>query len=257
MKIIEKIKQNRFLFEELVKRDFTKKYKRTVLGILWSVLGPLATLGVMALVMTKFFGRSMEHYIIYLFCGNLLYNYFKDSTNLGMISLYSNAAIFSKINVPKYMFLLSANVSSLINFGINLVVLFVFCAADGVAFTWKYLLLLYPICCLVLFNIGTGLILSALFMMFRDMKYLYDIFTLMLMYVSAIFYSIDAYDPRMQYLFYLNPLYVYIRYFRKIILDASVPRLSFHLLAAGYAAVVLIAGTVIYKKKNYKFLYYI
>lgn len=256
-RIIKKMKQHRFLFEELVKRDFTKKYKRTVLGMAWSILGPLMTLGVMALIFTQFFGRDMEHYIIYMFCGNLLFSYFKESTNGGMTALTANAGIFSKVNVPKYMFLLSRNVSSLINFGINLCILFIFCLIDGVAFTWKFVFLLYPILCFIVFNLGMGLILSALYIMFNDMKYLYDVFTLLLMYLSAIFYSIDAYPIQKQYLFYLNPVYVYIRYFRKIILEGTVPRLSFHLLAAGYAAAVLIIGAVIYKKKNYKFLYYI
>ena len=256
-KVIKKLRQHQFLFEELVKRDFTKKYKRTVLGMLWSVLGPLITLCVMALVFTQFFGRNMEHYIIYMFCGNLLYSFFKESTGTGMTALYDNSSIFSKINVPKYMFLLSKNVSSLINFGINIIVLFIFCIVDGVAFSWKFIMLLYPIGCLVVFNLGVGLILSALYLMFRDMKYLYDIFTLLLMYLSAIFYSIDAYSQKVQYLFYLNPIYVYIRYFRKIILEGTIPKLSFHLLAAAYAIVVLVIGAVIYKKKNYKFLYYI
>ena len=255
--IIHRLKQHRFLFEELVKRDFTKKYKRTILGMLWSVLGPLMTLGVMALVFTQFFGRNMEHYIIYLFCGNLLFSYFKESTSTGMTALYDNAGIFSKVNVPKYMFLLSKNISVMINFGINLLVLLVFCAVDGVTFTWKFILLLYPMGCLVVFNLGMGLILSALYIMFKDMKYLYDIFTMLLMYVSAIFYSIDAYSQQIQYLFYLNPIYVYIRYFRKIILDGDIPQPSFHLLAAAYALVALAVGALIYKKKNYKFLYYI
>lgn len=255
--MIKKIKQYQFLFEELVKRDFTKKYKRTVLGMLWSVLGPLMSLGVMALVFTQFFGKTIEHYIIYMFCGNLLYSYFKESTASGMTALYANSNIFSKINVPKYMFLLSKNVSSLINFGINLLVLFVFCIIDGVAFSWKYILLIYPVGCLVAFNLGMGLILSALYLMFRDLKYLYDIFTLLLMYVSAIFYSIDAYEQQIQYLFYLNPVYVYIRYFRMIILEGTIPPLALHLIAAGYALVVLVVGAVIYKKNNYKFLYYI
>ncbi len=257
MNILSKFKEHKFLFEELTKRDFTKKYKRTVLGILWSVLGPLMTLGVMALVFTRFFGQNMPHYVIYLFCGNLVFNSFKESTFTGMTSLYDNAGIFSKVNVPKYMFLLSKNVSSLINFGINVIVLFVFCLIDGVAFSWKFILLLYPIGCLVVFDLGMGLILSALFLMFRDMKYLYDIFTLLMMYLSAIFYSIDAYSQQVQYLFYLNPIYVYIRYFRKIILEGTIPKLSFHLLAAGYAVAVLVIGAIIYKKKNYKFLYYI
>ena len=255
--IMQKAKRYQFLFEELVKRDFTKKYKRTVLGMFWSVLGPLMTLSVMAIVFTQFFGRNMDHYIIYLFCGNLLFGYFKESTDGGMTALQANATIFSKVNVPKYMFVLSKNVSCMINFVINLCVLFIFCIFDGVTFTWKFLLLIYPICCLIIFNLGMGLILSALYIMFNDLKYLYDVFTLLLMYVSAIFYSIDAYPLQKQYLFCLNPVYVYIRYFRKIILEGTIPKWTFHLLAAGYAIVALVLGAVIYKKKNYKFLYYI
>lgn len=255
--IKDKIHSYRFLFEELVKRDFTKKYKRTVLGMLWSVIGPLATLLVMALVFTQFFGRRMEHYIIYLFCGNLIFNYFKESTLTGMTSLYDNASIFSKVNVPKYMFLLSKNVSSLINFGINFVLLFIFMLVDGVQFSWKLTFLIFPIGCLIGFNLGCGLILSALYMMFRDVRYLYDIFTLMIMYLSAIFYDISAYSMEIQYLFYLNPLYVYIRYFRQIILEQTIPSPILHLLAIVYAAASLIIGMIIYKKKNYKFLYYI
>lgn len=255
--MLEKMKRYRFLFEELVKRDFTKKYKRTALGMLWSVIGPLATLGVMALVFTQFFGKDMPHYVTYLFCGNLLFGFFKESTNTSMTALYDNAPIFTKINVPKYMFLLSKNVSAIINFGINLVLLFVFAAVDGVTFTWKLILLIYPVGCLIVFNLGSGLILSALYIMFRDIKYLYDIFTMLLMYVSAIFYSIDAYPAQFKDLFYVNPVYVYITYFRQIVLEHTIPSLWLHLLAAGYALIVLVIGAVIYKKKNYKFLYYI
>lgn len=255
--IWHRIKQNRFLFEELVKRDFTKKYKRTALGMLWSVIGPLMTLGVMALVFTQFFGRSTPHYIIYLFCGNLLYNYFKESTSTGMTALYDNSNIFLKVNVPKYMFLLSKNVSSLINFGINLVILFVFVAFDGIPFTWRFLLLIYPICCLVVFNLGVGFILSAYYLMFRDVKYLYDIFTMLLMYLSAIFYNVDAYPAEIQRLFLLNPLYTYIKYFRTVIIDGAVPDLLHHVLVFAYALIVLVIGMTIYHRKNYKFLYYI
>lgn len=254
--MITKIKKYQFLFEELVKRDFKKKYKRTILGMFWSILSPLLSLMVMSLIFTQFFGRNTPHYTIYLFCGNLIYSYFRESTYGGMSSLTSNASIITKVNVPKYLFLFSKNVSSLINFGLNLVVFFVFVAVDGIPFTWKFLLLLYPIVCLLLFNIGAGLILSALFVIFKDVQYLYDVFTLLLMYLSAIFYTIDAYALKIQYLFYLNPIYVYIRYFRKIVIDNTIPQPSFHLLAAFYAVAVFGIGSLIYKKYNYKFLYY-
>ncbi len=225
--------------------------------MLWSIIGPLCTLGVMALVFTQFFGRNTPHYIVYLFCGNLLFNYFKESTSTGMAALLDNSSIFTKVNVPKYMFLLSKNVASLINFGINLLILFLFVAIDGISFNWKFILLLYPVSCLILFNLGVGLILSAMYIMFRDVKYLYDIFTMLLMYMSAIFYTVDSYSPIMQKLFYLNPMYVYITYFRRIIINGEVPGLIIHALSVFYAVVVIVIGLIIYKKKNYKFLYYI
>jgi len=255
--MFQKLLQHRFLFEELVKRDFKKKYKRTVLGMAWSVLSPLLTLLVMRLVFTQFFGRNMAHYTTYLFCGNLVFSYFNEATSQGMTSLMSNAGIFTKVNVPKYLFLLSKNVQTLINFGLTLCVFFLFCVLDDITFTWKFVLLLYPIGCLVLFNIGVGLILSALFVFFRDIQYLWSVFTQLLMYMSAIFYNIDGYSPLVQNLFLLNPVYLFIRYFRKIVIEATIPAVWFHLLTAADVLIVLGIGCWMYKKYNHRFLYYV
>lgn len=255
--MIKKIKKYQFLFEELVKRDFKKKYKRTVLGMAWSVLSPLLTLLVMRLVFTQFFGRNTPHYTTYLFCGNLVFSYFNESTSQGMTSLMGNAGIFSKVNVPKYLFLFSKNVQTLINFGLTLCVFFVFCILDGITFTWKFVMLLYPITCLVLFNIGIGLILSALFVFFRDIQYLWSVFLQLLMYMSAIFYTIDRYSYKVQCAFLLNPVYLFIRYFRKIVIDAAIPTSWFHLLMAADVTLVLVIGCWMYKEYNTKFLYYV
>ena len=255
--MINKIKEQQFLFEELVKRDFKQKYKRTVLGMGWSLLSPLLHLLVLNLVFGQFLGRDIEHYTIYLFCGNLVYSYFKESTSGGMNSLMANRDIFSKVNVPKYMFLLSKNVSSLINFGLTLCIFFVFTLIDGVEFGLHFLALIYPVCCLVIFNIGVGLVLSALFVFFRDISYLYDIFTLLLMYMSAIFYTVDTMAPWFQKLILCNPVYCYIKYFRVVVLDGNIPSLAFHALCAFYALVVLAIGAWVYKHYNHKFLYYV
>ena len=250
--MLQKLSQYRFLFEELVKRDFKKKYKRTVLGMAWSVLSPLMMLLVMRLVFTQFFGRNMEHYTTYLFCGNLIFSYFNESSTQGMTSLMGNSAIFTKVNVPKYLFLFSKNVQTLINFGLTLCVFFLFCILDGITFTWRFILLLYPIFCLVLFNLGVGLILSALFVFFRDIQYLWSIFSQLLMYMSAIFYSIDTYEPMIRNLSLLNPMYLFIRYFRKIVIEATIPSVWFHLLMLADVAIVLGLGCLIYKKNNTK-----
>lgn len=255
--MLQKLKQNQFLFEELVKRDFKKKYKGTILGMAWSMLSPLLMLLVMRLVFTQFFGRGMEHYTTYLFCGNLIFFYFNDATTQGMTSLMSNGAIFSKVNVPKYLFLFSKNVQTLINFGLTLIIFFAFCILDDITFTWRILLLVFPIGCLVLFNLGVGMILSAWYIFFRDIQYLWGIFTQLLMYMSAIFYTIDQYSQTVQYAFLLNPVYLFIRYFRKIVIEASVPSFWFHLLMLADVGVVLLIGCWMYRKYNHRFLYYL
>lgn len=250
-------KQSKFLFEELVKRDFKKRYNRTVLGIMWSVLSPLLMLSVMATIFVHFFGRNTPHYIVYLFSGLVIFNYYTESTNEGMNALMSNAGIFSKINVPKYLFLFSKNVSSLINFGIVLLIYLTFVWFDGITFTLKFLCLIYPIICLIFINLGIGLVLSALFIFFRDIQYLYRLFIQVVMYGSAIFYSIDILPQHLQTLFYCNPIFVCITYFRSIVLHNTVPDLWLHLLLADYAVVLFGIGCWVYKKYNYKFLYYV
>lgn len=255
--MLGKLKKYQFLFEELVKRDFKKKYKRTVLGMLWSILSPLLMLLVMRLVFTQFFGRDTPHYTTYLFAGTLTFSFFSESTSQGMQSLMGNAAIFSKVNVPKYLFLLSKNVQTLINYGLTLGIFFLFCGFDQITFTWRFVLLLYPILCLILFNLGVGLILSALFVFFRDVQYLWTVFTQMLMYLSAIFYKVDRYSEPVQQLFLLNPLYLFIRYFREIVIEGVIPPAWFHLLMLADVIIVLGLGCWMYKKYNTRFLYYV
>ena len=175
-----------------------------------------------------------------------------------MGSLLANSGIFTKINVPKYLFLFSRNVSSLINFGLSFAVFIVFCVLDGISITPLFLLLAFPIICLTLFNLGVGLILSALFVFFRDMQYLWSVFTMLLMYLSAIFYTTERFaEMGVERLFLLNPVFVYIKYFRLIVINGAVPSPEFHLLAALYAAFAILTGALIYKKFNRRFLYYV
>ena len=225
--------------------------------MVWSVLSPLLMLLVMSTIFVHFFGRNTSHYIIYLFSGLIVFNYYTEATNDGMNSLMGNANIFSKINVPKYLFLFSKNISSFINFCIILLIYFVFIYFDNIKITWNFLFLLYPIMCLVFINLGIGLILSALFIFFRDIQYLYRVFTQVVMYGSAIFYTVENLPIHLQVIFYCNPRFVCITYFRSIVLHNAVPDLRLHLLLAGYALVLFGIGCWVYKKYNYKFLYYV
>ena len=255
--LFQTLKKHQFLFEELVKRDFKKKYKRTVLGMGWSMLSPLLMLLVMKLVFGQFFGRSVPHFTTYLFCGLLMFNWFSEASNAAMRSLYGNASVFTKVNVPKYLFLLAGSVQVLINFVLTLAVFFVFCWIDDVTFTWRFSLLVYPILTLFVLNLGLGMVLSALFIFFRDLDYLWRVFLQLLMYGSAIFYQVDMLPPAFQPVFACNPVYRHIAYFREIVLAGSVPSLETHLVLLGWAVAALLAGSLMYKHYNTRFLYYV
>ena len=255
--MLERYRKYKFLFKQLVKRDFTRKYKRTILGMGWSIISPLANLIIMYLVFNNLFGNNVNHYAIYLFAGQLVFSYFTDATNMGMTALLNNAGIFTKVNVPKYLFLFSQNISSLINFALTMVVFFVFVAIEGIPFNWVFLMLLFPTGCMIVFNTGLGLILSALQVFFRDMQYLWGIATQMIMWLSAIFYTLDSFPEQVRELYNLNPLFVYISYFRSIVLDGVIPSMRCHVLCAAYALIAFFLGCMMYRRYNQEFLYYV
>ncbi len=252
----ERIMQYRFLFEELTKRDFKKKYKRTFLGVLWSVISPFFTFLIQFFVFGSLFNRNDSNYVIYLLTGTLMFHFFSDATHAGMFSMYANAGVLSKIKVPKTIFLLSSNVASVFNFMLTLLVYFVFMVICGVNFGPHLLLMLYPIICLIIFNIGISYILSALFVFFRDIQYLYSIVIMLLTYMSAIFYYPDRFPENFQFVFAINPVYRYIAYIRQLVIDSTIPSLTSHLMCFGFAAGALILGYLFHKKTEKNFVYY-
>ena len=255
--MLTNLKDYGFLFSELVKRDFKKKYKGTYLGMIWSLLSPLISLLIMSLVFGSFFSEYEEHYTIYLFCGNIIFAYFSDATSGGMMTLLDNAPVFTKVKMPKYLFVLSRNASSFINFCLTLIVFFIFCIIFGINFSPAFLLLIFPLILLLFFNVGMGLILSAVYVFFRDLAYLWSIFVMLVMYLSAVFYPVSILPDWLGKFIYLNPVYVYIRFFRVIVLEGTAPSLSLALLALFYAVFALGLGAFLYRKLNDKFLYYV
>ena len=255
--MVRKVKKYQFLFEELVKRDFKKKYKGTILGVLWSLLAPLLNVLVLALVFTAVFKRDQAHFIIYIFSGTLVMSFYTECTQGCMRALIANSAIFTKINVPKYLFMVSKTIQAFINFSLTLILFFVFCAIDKIQFGLHMLTLIFPVCTLLVFNFGVGMILSALYVFFKDVEYLYGVFLTLLNYVSAIFYPITIIPEKFRWLFLLNPVYDYINYFRVVVIDGAIPSINHHVLCFGYAVLFLAIGCVVYKKCDHEFLYYV
>ncbi len=247
----------RFLLSRLVKRDFIQRYKKTTLGVVWSILSPLCEFAIMMLVFKNIFGRDTPHYTTYILSGLLLYNYYGNATTSGMTSLLSNAGILNKIKLPTWLFPLSKTISATINFLITCVVLVVFMIIDDITFSWQFVFLLYPAILFFLFNLGVSFLLASLYVFFKDVSYLYSIFNRLVFYCSAIFWKASSLGTVGQSLLHINPIYNFIYYVRSILIDGCIPSNEVHLLLLAQTGILLLIGWTVYTCSKDKFIFYL
>lgn len=263
--IIYNVKKYKFLLSQLVIRDFKVKYKRSVLGVLWSVLYPLLMMMVMALVFSNMFKFNMEgvNYLVYLMSGLVVFNYFSDATNNAMGAIIGNATLINKVYIPKYIFPIAKCLFAGINFLFTLIPLFLITwfsgnVADGTKcyINIYYLLLPFIYLCAFMFTVGVGYILATVSVFLRDMIYMWGILLTILNYFTPIFYSLSILPEKLQSIFKLNPLYLYINASREILLYSTAPSIIYLLACFGSALAMLCIGLFVFKKKQNKFVYY-
>lgn len=218
-----KVTQYFFVIRELVSREIKRKYARSYLGILWSVLNPLLSMAVMSMIFSTIFKRSIENFPIYYLTGNILWALFTGATNSAMTALVDNKSMLIKVKLPMSVFPLSRSCTALANFGYSLIayviMLIIFRIEPNI---YMPLLLLYA-GGLFLFSLGIGYLLSVLYVLFGDIKHLYSVLLTIWMYMSAIFYPVSSLSPQMQAVIIRNPVYNYIACARKCILEAAPP----------------------------------
>ena len=257
--VVTNLKKYMFLLQQLVSRDFKVKYKRSILGVVWSLLYPLLTMAVMAIVFSNVFKFSTPgvSYLAYLLSGLVMFNYFSEASNLAMSSVVANFSLLNKIYIPKYIFPLSKCLFVGINFLLTLIPLYVVLFATGTGINIYHIFLPYAFLCLFMFTLGMGLILSTVAVFLRDMFYIYGIVIMMWTYLTPIMYDISTISPTLQPFLKLNPLYHYINFAREIILYGRIPQPFTWLTCIVSAVVVLIIGVVVFKKTQDKFIYYV
>lgn len=252
-------KRYSFLLSQLVSRDFKVKYKRSVLGIIWSLLYPVLNMAVLALVFSKMFKFSTPgvNYLVYVLSGLVMFNYFSEASNLAMSSVVANFSLLNKIYIPKYIFPLSKCLFVGINFLLTLIPLYLVIFLTGTGINIYHLILPFAFICLFVFTLGFGLIISTISVFLRDMFYIYGIVITLWTYLTPIMYDISMISEKLQVFFKLNPLYHYITFIREIILYHRMPSgLSFAICGIS-ALVVLVIGLIVFKKNQDKFIYYV
>lgn len=255
----QSIKKYSFLLQQLVSRDFKVKYKRSFLGILWSLLYPILMMAVMAIVFSNVFKFNVPgvNYLVYLLIGLTFFNYFSEASNLAMSSVVGNFSLINKVYIPKYIFPLSKCLFVGINFLLTLIPLYIVILCTGTGLNIFHLLLPYVFICLFLFTLGIGLIIATISVFMRDMFYIYGIVITIWTYLTPIMYDISMISPKLQFFFKLNPLYHFITFARTIILYHQCPDLTSFLACGISAVVVCLLGVFIFRKNQDKFIYYV
>ena len=257
--IIANFKKYSFLLQQLIARDFKVKYKRSFLGVVWSLLYPILNMAVLALVFSNIFKFSTPgvNYLVYVLSGLIMFNYFSEALNLSMSSVVANFPLINKIYIPKYIFPLSKCLFVGINFLLSLIPLYIVIFATGTGINIYHLFLPYAYVCLFTFTLGIGLILATVSVFLRDMFYIYGIILSLWMYLTPIMYDISMISSEIQTIFKLNPMYHYVNFIRRIILYNEMPT-PFTFAVCGVSALFfLIIGLIVFKKKQDKFIYYV
>lgn len=246
------------LVKELVSRDLKLKYRRSILGYLWSILNPLLIMIIMTMVFSRMFDRNIENYAVYLLIGRTLFEFVNTATTQGMLTVRSNHSLIKKVYIPKYVFPLAKVTSCMVDCVFSLGALLIVMIVTKTPFS--PCLLFFPIVIVqaYVFACGFALFLAQGVVFFRDLQYIYKAFSTAWMYLTPIFYPVEQLPDKLQWLvIHLNPLYSYVTQFRIIVLDRTMPEMWMVVSGFVWAFAMLVFGIITFKRSQDKFILYI
>lgn len=258
--------KDKYILRQLVTKDFKIKYRRSVLGVAWSVLNPLLMMVVMSIVFSTIFGQSRngsitpEMYPLYLIVGNITFSVMSESTNQALMSIIAASSLLKKVKVHRWVFPVQKVLFSLVNFAFSLVAVALVMLWFRVLPTWHLILL--PVCLLLLmcFCMGLGMMLSALAVFFRDVMHLWTVVITAWMYLTPIFWTTDYINQMahwIQVLVVVNPMFNYLQFMRDIFLFNTTPSMLTLGLCVFWAVAALVVGYAVFHKTEHKFILYI
>ena len=243
-----------FVIRELTSREIKRKYARSSLGIIWSVLNPLLMMVVMSLIFSTMFKRSIENFPIYYLTGQTIWGLFSGATNSAMTALVDNKSLLIKAKLPKHTFILSRVYTALVNFGYTCIAYVLMLLIFRIKFTLTMLLFPVGILFALIFAIGMGYMLATEYVFFADIKYLYGIFLTLLMYMSAIFYPVENLPEMVQKVVNMNPVYLQILFARECVMYGNVPEAWVWIRLICWSIGSVAVGMIIFKIQENKIM---
>ena len=259
MSLISVFVKYRALIDQLVQRDIKTKYRRSVLGLLWTVLNPLLMMTVLSIVFSYFFSRygDVENFPVYLLCGQVIFNFFNESTSIAMGSIVHSGELIKKVYVPKYLFPITKVMSSGVNLLSSMIALVIVMVATRSRVTPTVLLAVFPLLYVLLFSTGVSLFLSAAAVSFRDLMHLYSVVTTAWMYLTPVIYPMSILDGAPTWAVFIinaNPLTAFIKIFRAVVLDGVTAPWILHVQSIVWCVIALVIGSLVFKKSQDKFI---
>lgn len=255
--VIDMWRHYAFLLAQLISRDFKTKYKRSVLGVLWSFLNPMLTMAVQFVIFSTIFKSTIENFPVYLLSGIIIFNFFNEAVSQGMTSIVGNSSLLTKVYIPKYIFPIYKVLSSMVNVVISLLPLFLMMIITGVHFTKAILLLPVVLFFVMMFSMGMSMLLSASMVFFRDTQFLWSVLVMLWNFLSPVFYPETIIPIVYRTLFHMNPMYQYIYFMRAIILDGISPAPMNYAYCILASTIMFIIGMSVFKKTQNNFLLYL
>ena len=253
-RVTDLVSRYRYLLKTLVTRDFRIKYQASLLGVLWSFLNPLLTMFVYLFVFSTIFRQNIENFPVYLLCGIVLFNYFSESTSLGLASIVSNRALITKVYMPKYIYPVAKVFSSAINLMISFIPLFIVMLVTGVAFHKSLLLLPVVLIFITAYCTGVSLILATMHVFFRDTQFLWGILLTIWNFMTPIFYPESIIPAAYRTVYHMNPMYQIVYFMRCITMGGVSPTPATYLYCALGSFVPLLLGLLIFHWKQDQFV---
>jgi ABC-type polysaccharide/polyol phosphate export permease len=243
----------------MVKRDFITRYRRSVLGVLWSLLNPILTMLVLTMVFSHIFRFEIPgvSFAVYLLSGQLIFGFFSESTSTAMLSVLHGAGTIKKVYVPKYIFPVTRVLSSVVNLGFSFLAFLIVFLVTGTPFHPTIFLIPVPILYVMVFSMGVGMFLSSAAVFFRDITYIYGVFLTLLNFLTPIFWPVSILTPRVYHFIHLNPMFHYVGYFRDLAIYGVIPGLWANIICIGFALAALFLGLYVKMSQQDKYILYL
>lgn len=259
MSLLSVFVKYRNLIGQLVSRDIKTKYRRSILGLLWTVLNPLLMMTVLSIVFSYFFSRygNIENFPVYLLCGQLIFNFFNESTSIAMGSIVHSGELIKKVYVPKYLFPVSKVLSSGVNLLSSMVALVIVMIVTRARVTPTVLLAVFPLLYVLLFSTGVSLFLSAAAVSFRDLMHLYSVITTAWMYLTPVIYPMEILENAPTWVVFIvnaNPMTGFIKIFRCVVLEGVTAPAVLHVQSLAWCTIALLIGSLVFKKSQDTFI---